>query len=161
MWIFTKNKKAFNYNLVFFLLIPFFFSPSGKSQTSINDLEYLQYLISNQKYQDCLSIIQDLKRQHIHPSIADSLYFLEGLCYFYLENLELSTKALQNIHIHSSLYPTAQLMGIFNSIYLNDSLSVLNKFKVLDDFFFKYSIKGIIPFVFIRKTNFLFIIWWN
>ena len=116
--------------LAFFLLLcthDFVFA-----QTKKNELDFANYLIGKELFEDASFVVTKLIQQNSDPNVQDSANFLLGNIYFSQKNLP---KAIAHYNVVGNriepLYTPAVFFGALSSSYLKDYPTASTKLKNL------------------------------
>lgn len=111
-------------NGIIFLLLCFNLSVIGQENNYISKLraniEFTQYLISSQKYDDAIFLINSLDLHNLkNTGIVDSLNFFKGWAMYNIKDLDSSSNYLLKVTPNSSFYLKSRFFSTYNYLYLN------------------------------------------
>jgi len=115
-----------------FLLFIFLLGFESKSQDSKSEIGFVQYMISNESYDDLLYYFEnEMPESFDRRSTQDSMYYYAGWVNYFKKRLETSVNYFENVSSTSELYEAASFYRALDYTYLNQydtAKTIFNEF---------------------------------
>lgn len=102
-----------------------------------DEIEYIKYLISTEKYTSAIILLSDLQvQENYSPAFKDTLSFYKGLCHFYLKQLPEAVEYFSSIDPSHAFFNKSALLMMYCKMYLKQPIS-LSFFSLCDSLLYK------------------------
>jgi len=100
-------------------LILFFFSQLRAQVPVTNDLDYVNYLITNNQNRDALFFLNQIDTLKISAAAKDSVFHFYGMAHHYLKSLDTAASYFGKVGGQSGYYIKSSFFQSLNNIYAN------------------------------------------